>query len=88
MTRNQLTPEQLDTPGAGLGYGVGVLLDPARAQIMGSIGSLGGGGAAGTEFWIDPVEEMLGVLMIQMIPGGQYPVGQDFKTLALQAIVD
>jgi CubicO group peptidase (beta-lactamase class C family) len=88
MTQNQLSPAQQASLGGPLGYGMVPLLEPAKAQMMGSVGSIGGGGAAGTEAWYDPVEELLGVLMIQMIPGGQYPVGQDFRTLSLQAIVD
>jgi CubicO group peptidase (beta-lactamase class C family) len=87
MLLNHL-PEKMDTPGIGLGYGLGILLDPARAMMMGSVGSFGGGGAAGTDFWVDPQENMIGILMIQLIPGSQYPIAQDFKTLACQAIID
>jgi CubicO group peptidase (beta-lactamase class C family) len=87
MLQNHL-PNKLDTPGIGLGYGLGILLDPARAMMMGSAGSFGGGGAAGTDFWVDPQEEMIGILMLQMIPGSQYPISQDFKTLACQTIID
>jgi hypothetical protein len=46
------------------------------------------GGAAGTRFWIDLKEELIGIFMIQILPfeGLQYP--SEFKNLDYQSIVD
>jgi CubicO group peptidase (beta-lactamase class C family) len=44
-----------------------------------------GGGAAGTTFWIDPDEQLVGVLMIQTM--FDLTLGSKFKQLAYQAIV-
>ena len=44
-------------------------------------------GAAGTSFWIDSKEQMIGVFMIQNF-GDNYRKAQQFKQLAYQAIVD
>ena len=46
-----------------------------------------GGGAATTQFWIDPVEEMLGIFMTQFMPFGYYPVAREFRVAAYQALV-
>ncbi len=88
MTQNHLPPELPLPAGVGLGLGVTVVTDMARACIPCSTGSYGAGGAAGTEFWVDPQEEMAGVLMLQYVSDLPRPVNQDFRVLAAQAIVD
>ena len=50
-----------------------------------SVGSFSWGGAAATIFWIDPVEEVVGVLMMQ-IHNNPYPVHHQFKVLTYQAL--
>jgi CubicO group peptidase (beta-lactamase class C family) len=72
----------------GFGLGVSVLLDPAQAQNLGSVGTFGWGGAANTNFWIDPREELIGILMVQFMPSDTYPVAPNFRTLVYQALVD
>jgi len=88
MTQPHLLDDRFFTPGFGLGLGVTVMTNPARAQMLGSAGAFGGGGAANTEFWVDPVEDMIGLLMTQYIAYTPCPVALDFKALAMQAIVD
>jgi hypothetical protein len=43
---------------------------------------------ANTNFWIDPQEEIIGILMLQYIPPDTYPVVPEFRNLAYQALVD
>jgi CubicO group peptidase (beta-lactamase class C family) len=75
-------------PGFGYGLGLGVLMDLAQSGIMGSVGNFRWSGWANTHFWVDPHEQLIGILMLQYIPGGTYPVTDDFKTLVYQALVD
>jgi CubicO group peptidase (beta-lactamase class C family) len=75
-------------PGFGYGLGFGVLMDLAQSGIMGSVGNFRWSGWANTHFWVDPHEQLIGILMLQYIPGGTYPVTDDFKTLVYQALVD
>lgn len=75
-------------PGYGFGLGFGVIIDPALAEPRGSLGSFGWGGHANTHFWIDPVEEIIGLLMMQYLPSGTYPVTNDFRTLVYQALIE
>jgi CubicO group peptidase (beta-lactamase class C family) len=77
-----------DDKAVGFGLGGRVMLDVAQAQNVGSAGNWGWGGAAGTRFWIDYQEELIGVLMIQFMPGDHYPVGTDLQVAAYQALVD
>jgi CubicO group peptidase (beta-lactamase class C family) len=89
MTINHLSQglHPWEDAGRGFGLGVGVQIDAAR-QNLGSAGSYGWGGAAGTRFWVDPQEELIGLLMIQFMPGGHYPIQDEFAVLAYQALVD
>jgi CubicO group peptidase (beta-lactamase class C family) len=96
MTTNHLTddllPVQLDplTPylrGHGFGFGVTVLTEPDQAGMEGSRGSYWWGGVANTFFWIDPKEELIGILMPQFAGGGYYPIQKEFQALTYQAIL-
>lgn len=73
--------------GTGFGLGFAVIEDPTAAGGIGSKGEYYWGGAAGTIFWIDPVEELIGVVMIQHM-NVQVPLRATFKALAYGAIVD
>ena len=73
--------------GFGFGLGWGVVTDPIAARVLGSAGEYNWGGAAGTVFWIDPVEEMVVIGMIQLM-GSPWPLRADMKVLSNQAIVD
>ncbi len=74
-------------PGWGFGLGFGVLLDPATAGESGSAGEYNWGGAAGTRFWIDPEQELIGIFMVQSIPH-QTQLAAKFKALTYQAITE
>ena len=87
----KLIPIQVGpTPDSGYGYGLGVkvLTDLPASGAPGSAGSYGWGGLATTEFWIDPAEEMLGLLMAQFVPFDNYPIAREFRLAAYQALVD
>lgn len=77
-------------PVAGLGFGLGVsvLLNLGKGQMPGSVGTFGWGGAANTNFWIDPQEDLLGIIMLQFMPSGTYPVVPDFRIMTYAALVD
>ncbi|MCC5859693.1 MAG: beta-lactamase family protein [Ectothiorhodospiraceae bacterium] len=98
MTRNHLggdmasmgQPRFSEASFEGIGFGLGfsVTLDPVRAQILGSAGEYGWGGAASTAFWIDPQEEMIVILMTQLLPSSTYPLRRELRTLGYQAVLD
>ena len=55
---------------------------------LGSVGTFGWGGFWYTTFFVDPAEELIGIGMAQVYPGGKATLGARFKTLVYQAIVD
>ena len=58
-----------DQPGTGFGLDVAVVLDPTAAGTPQGRGSYYWGGAFGTWFWIDPVNQLVFVGMIQNLNG-------------------
>lgn len=78
----------LPVPGMGFGLGFGVMLEPARAGMMGSPGDHGWGGYAETYFWIDPREEMVAIQMTQYRPSQTYPIREEFRAAVYQALLD
>jgi CubicO group peptidase (beta-lactamase class C family) len=75
-------------PGTGFGLGFAVSKAPGEAGMMGSPGEYNWGGAAGTRFWIDPQEELIGIFMIQILPHTGLEYGSEFRVLTYQAIAD
>jgi CubicO group peptidase (beta-lactamase class C family) len=88
MTSPHLRQDQFFVNGASFGLGFTVMTSPAQAQMLGSVGAYEAGGAAHTNFWFDPNEDLMGVLMVQYASYTPSMVGMDFKVLAEQAIMD
>ena len=72
----------------GFGLGFTMLTDPDRSRQAVTPGTFGWGGAYGTVFWIDPVEDMVSILMMQMAGYGHFTLRQDFPNLVMQAITE
>lgn len=74
---------------AGYGFGLGsrVLLNPTEAMLPGSAGEFGWSGAANTYYWVDPKEDLIGILMTQFMVGFEMPE-KFLYTLAYQALLD
>ncbi len=72
--------------GHGFGLTFAVSKGPGQTATLPSAGQFRWGGYAGTSFWIDPREEMIGVFMIQTI--GDLAKRTLFQQLAYQAITD
>jgi CubicO group peptidase (beta-lactamase class C family) len=75
-------------PGERFGLGFSVRTDLGESANLGSIGMFGWGGAFGTIFWVDPKENMFGILMIQLRPYDHVNIRQDMRTMAYQAVIE
>ncbi len=74
-------------PGYGFGLGFGVRLDDGMGWVPGSKGDAMWAGAWGTSFWIDPEENLVGILMAQG-PSNRIHTRMLFKNLVYGALVD
>jgi len=74
-------------PGMGFGLDFSVVLDQMAAG-SGSVGEYSWGGAAGTWFWIDPVQDLVFVGMIQQFGGGRPDVRSLSRQLTYAAITE
>jgi CubicO group peptidase (beta-lactamase class C family) len=98
MTTNHLRGDMADMgqprfsestyEGVGFGLGFSVMLDPAKAQILGTPGEYAWGGAASTAFWVDPAEDMAVILMTQLMPSSTYPIRRELRVLTYQTLID
>jgi CubicO group peptidase (beta-lactamase class C family) len=74
--------------GYGFGLTFAINLGPGKTATVGSEGEYYWGGAAGTAFWIDPKEHMIGVFLINVLPPTSAPAGDQFKRMAYEALID
>jgi CubicO group peptidase (beta-lactamase class C family) len=72
--------------GFGFGLGFGLVTDVPASGVIGSEGEYNWGGAAGTIFWVDPVEDFVVVSMIQLM-GSPWPLRSELKVAVNQAII-
>lgn len=74
--------------GTGFGLGFAVVDDPVKSKVLGTPGTYHWGGAASTAFWVDPVEEITGLFLTQLLPSNTYPIRSQLSQLVYQALVD
>jgi len=75
-------------PGTGFGLGVGIVTDVGASGELGSPGQYFWAGSDNTYFWVDPEEELIGLLMVQVRPFGHLDLMSRFAVLVQQAIDD
>jgi CubicO group peptidase (beta-lactamase class C family) len=78
----------LGGPGTGFGLGFGVITDIGRSAQIGYPGTYYWGGFFSTDFWIDPQEKLIGILLTQTRPYDPHNVLRQFRVLATSAIVE
>ena len=84
--RDNSTGRYLLGPGHGFGLGFSVRLVAGESDMPGSVGDYSWGGLAGTQFWIDPQEQLVAVMMIQQ-PNEFTDYWRLFRNLVYQAVV-
>ncbi|MFM0648385.1 serine hydrolase [Paraburkholderia bryophila] len=98
MRSNFLTRDQRRVPafghvlwaGQGFGLGLSIVDDPAQQLPLGyrSLGSFGWPGAYGTSWFADPVEDLIGLMLIQRRGIEPFPMALDFERRVYDAIDD
>ena len=88
MTRNQIG--KLEYPDAGYKFGLGfrVHTNPSESGDVWPVGVYDWGGFFNTRFWVDPENEIIGIIMNQLYPKGDLKLHQTFRNLTYQAIIE
>ena len=92
MIGNHTGSMTIPMTGRGFHWGLGVAMYHGRdiPPLIRSVGTYGWGGAAGTTYFADPAEGMLGVCLTQVLNHGMMPDNnyqETFQRLAYQALV-
>ena len=66
-------------PGWGFTLGFGIVTDPAAAKTRLPAGSYGWGGFYGTQFWVDPTNHVIGLVMTQTAVIGSGPIANSIR---------
>lgn len=87
MTSNQ-TGDLFDwRKGEVFGFGFAISKGPNETGTMESAGTYRWLGLFNTHFWVDPEEQLIGILLTQIQPKGR-GINKKFKKLTYQAIID
>jgi CubicO group peptidase (beta-lactamase class C family) len=88
MTRNQTEglPLWIPVHGFAFGYGFGVTTQPDADNKKDPAGTFSWGGIYYTDFWVDPKDEVIGVMMTQVFPSGQLKLRDEFHRLVNESI--
>lgn len=80
-------PQPVAFIGAGKNWGLAwqVVTDLGATQTLGSPGMYGWSGIYGTNFWVDPKEKLVSIMMVQKYPGPT--VAASFLPLVYQSLV-
>jgi len=90
MTTDHLGDDGASFLGNGWGFGLGFTVknQPGLDGLPDSVGTYYWFGVAGTSFWIDPEQDLIGLFMIQIRPNLDVNFRDQFKRLVYQAVVD
>ncbi len=74
-----ISSTHLETGDNDMGLGFGLLSEKTEVDLARSVGSITWGGFFTTIFWIDPAEDVIAVLMLQMYPFDHWDIQTDFE---------
>lgn len=88
MTRNQIGDLNIlfTIHGDKFGLGIGVHTDDSKDRNGASVGTYSWGGIFHTYFWVDPQQEVVGVLMTQLYPFDHLSLWGDFQQTVYAAL--
>jgi CubicO group peptidase (beta-lactamase class C family) len=73
--------------GTGFGLGFAVLINAARAQLLGTPGEFYWGGAYSTAFFVSPADDLIMIFLTQL-GASNYVIRRQLRTTVYSAIID
>ncbi len=88
MTRNQTgaLPLWIPVHGFAFGYGFGVITQPNADGKKDPVGTFSWGGIYYTDFWVNPEDQVIGIMMTQIYPSGQLKLRDELHRLVNESI--
>jgi CubicO group peptidase (beta-lactamase class C family) len=91
MVQDQIGALQLQIPGSGEGFGLGVSVTSEEGAAAadgapGSAGTFGWAGFYNTVFWVDPEQKLVGVMMTQLHPFDHLDMWAAFRANVYKAL--
>jgi len=83
-----MTSTQFETGDNDMGLGLGILSAKTEVTNARSIGSYTWSGFFTTTFWVDPEEEIIAILLLQMYPFEHWQINEVFETMVYQGVAD
>lgn len=80
--------DNYERPGTVFGLGFAVVSSPAELGWYASKGTYFWGGSQGTVFWIDPQEDLIAILMVQVTPRPRMRLRGKLSAIVYSAITD
>ena len=77
-----------NTPGYGFGLSFSMVTDVSTAREALTPGSFGWWGVWNTSYWVDPTEELVMILMMQLTSYRHIEIRREFPGLVMQAITE
>ncbi len=85
-TAQLMRETHLETGDYDMGLGFSVLSEKTSVTDARSVGTYSGGGYFGTSYWIDPAEDLVAVLMLQVYPFRNHGIYRKFEDTIYQVI--
>jgi CubicO group peptidase (beta-lactamase class C family) len=81
-----MTSTHLETGDNDMGLGFGLLSNKTTSTLARSVGSYTWGGFFATTFWIDPAEEVIAILLLQVYPFEDWDIQEGFENAIYNSI--
>jgi CubicO group peptidase (beta-lactamase class C family) len=78
---------EAENAGAGFGLGFATVIDGPATMLPGNAGEFYWGGMFSTNFFVDPVDDIIVIFMTQLMPSGAYPIRRELKTMVYSALI-
>lgn len=86
MTTNQIGDLEVWDRGNKFGLGFEIVTEKGHSRIPSSVGAFEWGGMYYTHYWIDPKEDLIGVVLFQVFPTKGWGIENQFKAMIYESL--
>lgn len=86
MTTNQIGDLEVWDRGNKFGLGFEIVSEKGHHKIPSSVGAYEWGGMYYTHYWIDPMEDLIGIVLFQVFPTNGWGIENQFKAMIYESL--